>query len=76
MTNIKIYVIKGAKLLKSELIKVEDFELDNLIYTIKEQILRNEENIAEEVVDKYYIDFANILYSYIKSNKDINYKYI
>ena len=55
---------------------VEDFELDNLIYTIKEQILRNEENIAEEVVDKYYIDFANILYSYIKSNKDINYKYI
>ena len=74
--NIKIYVIKGAKLLKSELIKVEDFELDNLIYTIKEQILRNEENIAEEVVDKYYIDFANILYSYIKSNKDINYKYI
>ena len=56
--------------------KVEDFELDNLIYTIKEQILRNEENIAEEVVDKYYIDFANILYSYIKSNKDINYKYI
>ena len=57
-------------------IKVEDFELDNLIYTIKEQILRNEENIAEEVVDKYYIDFANILYSYIKSNKDINYKYI
>lgn len=27
--NIKIYVIKGAKLLKSELIKVEDFELDN-----------------------------------------------
>ena len=39
MKNIKIYVIKGAKLLKLELIKVEDFELDNLIYTIKEQIL-------------------------------------
>ena len=49
---------------------------EKIIYTIKEQILRNEENIAEEVVDKYYIDFANILYSYIKSNKDINYKYI
>lgn len=74
--NIKIYLIKGAKLLKSEIINIEDFELNNLIYKIKEKIIRNEENTDEELVDKYYIDFANIVYSYIKSNKDINYKYI
>ena len=50
--NIKIYVIKGAKLLKSELIKVEDFELDNLIYTIKEQkkiFIMREENIRKKL---------------------------
>lgn len=74
--NIKIYIIKGAKLLKSEIIKNEDFELNSLIYKINEKILRNNEDIDEEVVDKYYIDFANIVYSYIKNNKDISYKYI
>ena len=74
--NIKIYIIKGAKLLKSEIIKIENFELNDLIYKIKENILKDNEDIDEEVVDKYYIDFANIVYSYIKNNKDINYKYI
>lgn len=74
--NIKIYIIKGAKLLKSEIIKIENFKLNDLIYKIKENILKDNEDIDEEVVDKYYIDFANIVYSYIKNNKDINYKYI
>ena len=74
--NIKIYIIKGAKLLKSEIIKIENFELNDLIYKIKENILKDNEDLDEEVVDKYYIDFANIVYSYIKNNKDINYKYI
>lgn len=74
--NIKIYIIKGAKLLKSEIIKIENFELNDLIYKIKENILKDNEDIDEEVVDKCYIDFANIVYSYIKNNKDINYKYI
>lgn len=74
--NIKIYIIKGAKLLKSEIIKIEDFKLNDLIYKIKENILKKSENTDSEVVDKYYIDFANIVYSYIKSNKNINYEYI
>ena len=74
--NIKKYIIKGAKLLKSEIIKIENFKLNDLIYKIKENILKDNEDIDEEVVDKYYIDFANIVYSYIKNNKDINYKYI
>ena len=74
--NIKIYIIKGAKLLKSEIIKIENLKLNDLIYKIKENILKDNEDIDEEVVDKYYIDFANIVYSYIKNNKDINYKYI
>ena len=74
--NIKIYIIKGAKLLKSEIIKIENFKLNDLIYKINENILKDNEDIDEEVVDKYYIDFANIVYSYIKNNKDINYKYI
>ena len=69
--NIKIYIIKGAKLLKSEIIKIENFKLNDLIYKIKENILKDNEDIDEEVVDKYYIDFANIVYSYIKNNKDI-----
>ena len=64
------------KLLKSEIIKIENFKLNDLIYKIKENILKDNEDIDEEVVDKYYIDFANIVYSYIKNNKDINYKYI
>ena len=70
--NIKIYIIKGAKLLKSEIIKIENFKLNDLIYKIKENILKDNEDIDEEVVDKYYIDFANIVYSYIKNNKDKN----
>lgn len=74
--NIKIYIIKGAKLLKSEIIKIEDFKLNDLIYKIKENILKKYENTDSEAVDKYYIDFANIVYSYIKSNKNINYEYI
>ena len=56
--NIKIYIIKGAKLLKSEIIKIENFKLNDLIYKIKENILKDNEDIDEEVVDKYYIDFA------------------
>ena len=56
--NIKIYIIKGAKLLKSEIIKIENFKLNDLIYKIKENILKDNEDIDEEVVDKYYIDFC------------------
>ena len=73
--KIKIYLIKGAKLLKSKTINIEDFEINNLINTVNNKELKEESN-SDEVVDKYYIDFANIVYSYIKSNKDINYKYI
>ncbi len=68
--NYKIYVIQNGKLIKSEIIKCIEFDnLDKEKY-YKENKVKSEEN---KIIDKFDIDFINIIYSYIRYNKDIKY---
>ncbi|MGL5314796.1 MAG: GIY-YIG nuclease family protein [Peptostreptococcaceae bacterium] len=71
----KVYVIKRGKLIKSEVMKIDIFNTRDKEDYIKKSIAKenNEISINKNIIDKYEIDFINIIYSYIKYNEDIDF---
>ncbi len=70
----KIYIINKGKIIKTEVKDKHIFDkLDKKTYLndlIKEN---NNDKLDKNSIDKYDIDFINIIYNYIKYNKDISY---
>jgi len=72
--NYKVYVINKGKVLVSEIIKKDIFDnIDKERYL--DDYIRYNTNykIDKTSIDKYDIDFINIVYNYIKYNKDIKF---
>lgn len=74
----KIYTIKNAMLIKSEIMKNEEFkDLDKKKYFSNNVNNINSINESTKVlIDKFDIDYVNIIYSYIKYNNEIEYMLI
>lgn len=71
----KVYVIKRGKLIKSEIMKIDIFNTIDKNNYIKKLISEKNDEISmdKNIIDKYEIDFINIIYSYIKYNRDIDF---
>lgn len=79
----KIYVIRRGNLIKDEIMDIDLFNnidknkyLDENLkkYELENMNVQSNDNIQiNNTIDKYDIDFINIIYSYIKYNKDIEY---
>lgn len=76
--NYKIYIIKNAMLIKSEIISKDKFDgIDKIKYFKNE--FKNTKNHLEEtktLIDKFDIDYVNIIYSYIKYSDEIEHMII
>ena len=63
----KVYIIYKGKVLKSEIIDKNKLKMFDKEEYIKENISENiESDDFSDYVDKYDIDFMNIIYNYIK----------
>ena len=70
----KIYIITKGKVTNSEILNDKEFEILNKEKYYYNKIKKYNLNKNKEIiVDKYEIDFINIIFSYIKYNKDISY---
>lgn len=75
----KIYVIKRGNLINSEIINKNKFNTMDKNEYLEQKIEQDKVNTKyigveeDKYIDKYNIDFVNIIYSYIRYNKDINY---
>lgn len=68
----KVYIIRSGKLVKSQIVEKKLFDNLNKNEYIKDNVGKKEEKDKDaSVIDKYDIDFINIIYSYIKYNKEI-----
>lgn len=76
----KIYIFKNGLLVHSEIMLCIDFESIDKVeyyYNYFDKTNINESINQEDVlVDKLDIDYVNIIYSYIKYNKDVSYTVI
>lgn len=71
----KIYILKGANVLYSELINTEDTKNCNFENELLDKINIFTNTYYKKEIDyikKEEVDIANIIYSYIKFNKDCN----
>lgn len=71
--NYKLYLINGINVEFSQIINIDTFddsEREELVGEISQFILKNQ---SWENNDKSYIDYINIIYSYIYKNQDIHY---
>lgn len=70
----KVYIIEYGILKSSKIVETKNFDLINindLVLEMKEKDIRPKDK--KELINKDYIDFINIIYSYIKNNEEINY---
>lgn len=76
----KVYIFKNGLLEHSQIMLRRDFDFfdkKEYYYSCINNICKNQiRNKEEGRVDKLYIDYVNIIYSYIKYNKDVNYEVI
>lgn len=71
--NYKVYIIKNAMLVKSDVILKEEFNSIDKIKYFKSEAKNIDNNIEENkiLIDKFDIDYVNIIYSYIKYSNEI-----
>lgn len=71
--NYKLYFINNVKVVYSQIINVEDFD-EKMKREVKNKIEEFKLNKHNKVLyDKSYIDYINIIYSYIYKNEKIDY---
>ena len=69
----KLYVIKNGRLIKSEILNYNTLNtLDKEEY-LKMTLGEYKDEYVNKEIEKFDIDFINIIYNYIKYNKDIEY---
>ena len=71
--NYKLYLINGITVEYSEIINLDKFNDEDRNELIKKIATFRINNDKKEVYDKSYIDYINIIYSYIYRNDRINY---
>lgn len=69
----KIYAIQNGKLVKSEIIDSDKLNNLNKEKYLEDILNESDEKDFDKEIEKFDIDFINIIYNYIKYNKDIKY---